>query len=271
MHSFKKLPWVSIEGGRKGPVLVGTDTGYEGKFDFPRRTQAPTLTYLLATVPRTGSSWFSHVLWQTGCLGAPLEYLNFENAGPYYFAAKSAPAQRQLWQSLVARRTSPNGVFALKCFPTQLEALKQGNPQLLSEIMAMFVTGVPNPRVIYLERTDDTAHAISYARATLSGVWRQEQEGEKGTEVAYSEAAIQQARDGLDLQISAWEQMFRDLRIEPLRLSYEAILADPEAAACLVAQFLGVRLDPAARIQVPLVRKQSGKDNQAWAERFNRS
>jgi LPS sulfotransferase NodH len=248
-------------------VLVGTDTGYEGKFDFPRRTQAPTLTYLLATVPRTGSTWFSHLLWQTGCLGAPLEYLNFEKAGPYYFAAKSATAQRQLWQSLIGRRTSPNGVFALKCFPTQLEALQQGNPQLLEDIMSMFVTGVAEPKIVYLDRADTTAHAISYARATLSGVWRREQEVEEGTEVAYSEAALQQARDGLDLQIEAWEQMFSDLRIQPLRLSYEAILPDPEAASRQVAEFLGVRLDPAARIHVPLIQKQSGKDNKAWAER----
>jgi trehalose 2-sulfotransferase len=270
MQSIEMLPRHSIAGGG-GPVLVGTDSGYEGKFDFPRRTQAPTLTYLLATVPRTGSSWFSHLLWQTGCLGAPLEYLNFEKAGPYYFAAKSAPAQRQLWQSLIGRRASPNGVFGLKCFPTQLEALQQGNPQLLSEIMSMFLTGVPAPRVIYLERADRTAHAISYARATLSGIWRHEQEGEKETEVAYSEAAIEQAREGLDLQVRAWEQMFSDLRIEPLRLSYEAILDDPEAAPRQVAQFLGVRLDPAARIPVPLVRKQSGKDSKAWAERFHQS
>ena len=42
-------------------MLVGLDTGYEGKFDFPRRAGPPTLTYLIATVPRTGSSWFSHL------------------------------------------------------------------------------------------------------------------------------------------------------------------------------------------------------------------
>lgn len=252
-------------------MLVGIDTGYEGKFDFPRRAAAPSSTYLLATVPRTGSSWFSHLLWQTGCLGAPLEYLNFEPAGPYFFAAKSPEAQRNLWQSLLRRRTSPNGVFGLKCFPTQLEALQRGNPQLLSDVMSMFVTDVPRPKVIYLERADGTAHAISYARATLSGVWRQEQEAEQGTEVAYSEEAIEQAREGLDLQIAAWKQMFGDLRIEPLRLSYEAILSDPEAASRQVAQFLEVELDPMAKIQVPPVHKQSDKDTKAWAKRFRSS
>lgn len=251
-------------------MLVGLDTGYEGKFDFPRRAGPPTLTYLIATVPRTGSSWFSHLLWETGCLGAPLEYLNFEESGPYYFAAKSASAQQQLWRSLRSRRTSPNGSFGLKCFPTQLESLQQANPQLLSEVMSRFLTDVPEPRVIYLERADPIAHAISYARATLSGVWRHEQEGERGAEVVYSEAAIQRARDGLNLQIAAWEQMFSDLQIQPFRLSYEAIMADPDGALLQVANFLGIQLNSDARIVVPVVRKQAHGDAKAWAERFRR-
>jgi len=32
-------------------MLDQIDTGYEGKFDFPAREQAPEITYLLATVP----------------------------------------------------------------------------------------------------------------------------------------------------------------------------------------------------------------------------
>ena len=249
-------------------MLVGTDSGHEGKFDFPRRAERPAKTYLLATVPRTGSSWFSHLLWETGCLGAPLEYLNFEEAGPYFFAAKSASVQQQLWRSLLARRTSPNGVFGMKCFPTQLEAMQQQNPQLLSEVMSTFVTGVPEPKVIYLERTDRTAHAISYARATLSGIWRKEQEEGEGGEVAYSEEAVRQATKGLDLLTAAWDQMFSDLQIEPLRISYEAILSDPESALDQVGRFLEVQLDPDARVQVPTIQKQDDKDAKVWATRL---
>ena len=51
-------------------MLDISDTGYEGKFDFAWCGQRPDISYMLATVPRTGSTWFSHLLWQTGCLGA---------------------------------------------------------------------------------------------------------------------------------------------------------------------------------------------------------
>src|SRR6476646_5101707 len=117
-------------------MLTHIDTGYEGKFDFPPRPQGPDLTYLLASVPRAGSTYFSHLLWRTGCLGAPLEYLNFEPAGPYGFAAESPQLQRQLWRSVLRRRCSPNGVFGLKAFPPQLHKLQQTNASLLDEVFA---------------------------------------------------------------------------------------------------------------------------------------
>ena len=117
-------------------MLTHIDTGYEGKFDFASRLERPELTYLLATVPRAGSTHFSHLLWRIGCLGAPLEYLNFEPAGPYGFAANSPELQRRLWRSVLRRRCSPNGVFGLKAFPPQLERLRERNPQLLEEVLA---------------------------------------------------------------------------------------------------------------------------------------
>jgi len=33
-------------------MLDGIETGYEGKYDFPTRAEAPGLVYVLATVPR---------------------------------------------------------------------------------------------------------------------------------------------------------------------------------------------------------------------------
>ena len=70
----------------------GVVTGYEPEFDFPLREAGPTQVYLFASVPRSGSTYVSHLLWATGCLGAPLEYLNFEPSGPYGYASESVAA-----------------------------------------------------------------------------------------------------------------------------------------------------------------------------------
>jgi LPS sulfotransferase NodH len=241
--------------------MLDIEMGYEGKFDFVAPGQ-PERTYMLATIPRTGSSWFGHLLWETGCLGAPLEYLNFDEG--HYGFARGAPAQQdQLWRSVRRRRTSPNGVFGFKVFPMQLEALKEGNPGLLQTAMDAVLSGRP-PRIVYLQRRDRVAHAVSYARATLSGVWRAEQEAAGVPAVDYSEAALQTAERWIDTQQGAWEDMFRDLRIEPLRIWYEDVVARPEGAAKQVAAYLDVRIDPSARVQVPKVRKQSESDALRW-------
>lgn len=241
-------------------------TGYEGKFDFPRRTDAPERTYMLASLPRSGSTWFSHLLWATGNLGAPLEYLNFEPAGPYFFA-RSAAVQQQLWQSVLQRRTSPNGVFGAKCFAGQLETLQQENPELLAAVMATLVTRAGIPRIIYFRRRDQVAHAISYARASLSGVWRKEQEADRA-EVDYSEIAIERSLAMIEAEDAAWQQMFSELRLDPLTLWYEDALDDPEEGVRQVAAYVGVTIDPAAKVSVPSIEKQSAGDAVAWAARY---
>lgn len=237
-------------------MLTALDTGYEGKFDFPLWRGRPAVPWLLATVPRTGSSWLSHMLWATGCLGAPLEYLNFEPGGPYTFASGAPALQQELWRSIVARRTSPNGAFGIKCFPAQLEALVAANRPLLDDVLGLLLPPGGPRRVVYLARGDRDAHAASYARATLSGVWRKEQEKD-GAEPAYSAEAVATAKRWIEAQTAAWESMFRDLAVTPLRLCYEDALADPAGTAARVADYLGVQLDPAAAVAVPAVEKQT--------------
>jgi LPS sulfotransferase NodH len=252
-------------------LLEGIDTGYEGRFDFAPFARKPDIAYLLASVPRAGSTFFSHVLWRTGCLGAPLEYLNFDPAGPYFFAANSADAQQQLWRSVLRRRTSPNGVFGLKAFPTQLQALHRTNPPLLADVLATMLPREGPRRVVYLRRRDRLAQTVSLARAAMSGVWRKEQERPDAAPLDYSREALEAAQRGIEFQEELWERMLADLRVEPLRVWHEDALADPHGIARQVADYLGVALDPAAAVDVPQIVKQSRGDADNWVERYRAS
>ena len=253
-------------------MLEGIETGYEGKYDFPTRSEPPSLIYMLAALPRTGSTWFSHLLWQTGCLGAPLEYLNFAPGGPYGFASRSPSQQHWLWRSVLRRRTSSNGVFGMKCFPDDLQNLQETNPELLNEVLGAILSGKRPPSVILLRRRDRVAQAISAARAQLSGVYRQEQE-ERGGEprVEYSQTAVEQAERLIEANEAAWQEMFRDLRIEPLELCYEDVLAAPQEAVGQVADHVGVALDTDAAVDVPPIAKQAEADAREWRERYRGS
>jgi len=241
------------------------ETGYEAKFDFPPRRSAPARPYLLASVPRSGSTFFSHLLWRTGCLGAPLEYLNFDPSGPYGHASASPAEQRRLWHGAVSRRTSPNGVFGLKGFPEQFEALQSSNFRLLAEVMRDVLPSRSESRVVYLRRRDRAAHAISYARAILSGIWRSEQEHVAAKEPAYSPLAVERAGRLIEQQETAWEAMFADLQLTPLTLWYEDVVAAPEQTVETVARFLGVTLDPAAEVDIPAIKRQAQEGARAWA------
>ena len=249
-------------------MLGHIDTGYEGKFDFPVRREPPEITYLLASVPRAGSTHFSHVLWRTGCLGAPLEYLNFEPAGPYGFASTSAAAQLNLWRSVMRRRCSPNGVFGLKAFPMQLQALERDNPPLLHEVLSAMLPRNRPRRIVYLRRRDLVAQAVSYARANMSGIWRKEQEANGPATLDYSQEQLEAAERGIALQQNVWERMFNDLGIDPLPLWHEDVLADSIGAARQVANYVGLSLDAAAAVNIPEIRKQATGDAQVWIDRY---
>lgn len=248
--------------------LEGIETGYEERYDFPYRQALPERAYMFATVPRTGSSYVSHLLWQTGCLGAPLEYLNFLPSGPSRLALADPQRQAEFWRSMLHLRTSPNGVFGVKAFSLQLRELQQRNPNLLREVFAMLLLNGPATRVIRLKRRDRTAHAISYARAALSGIWRKEQEMGGAATVEYSGKVVDDARAALDRQEADWDLLLNELGVEPLMLWYEDMLDAPEEAIRTVASYLGVRLDPESAVAIPGVEKQSQEDSRRWSELY---
>lgn len=249
-------------------MLKGIETGYEEKFDFPFRDAPPEKVYVLASVPRSGSTYLSHLLWRTGCLGAPLEYLNFLPAGHYGFASDSPQKQIEIWESVLHRRTSPNGVFGIKCFPMLISLLFRSNPRLYSQATAMLMPSDRSARVVRLKRRDRLAHAISFARATRSGIWRQEQEPPEGIAVDFSRAAVDQAMAELERAEMGWDPLFASLQAEPLTLWHEDVVDRPDDAVRKVADFLNVWIDPSLAVGVPEVRKQARSDSDVWAKRY---
>jgi LPS sulfotransferase NodH len=249
-------------------ALEGIETGYEERYDFPFRPRPPEHPYMLATVPRTGSSSLSHLLWQTGCLGAPLEYLNFLASGPARFAVAEPENQAELWRSMLHLRTSPNGVFGVKCFSLQMRELQQRNPLLLRKVFSTLLLRGAETRVVRLKRRDRVAHAISYARAAMSGIWRKEQEVGGGVAVDYSDKAVDQALAYIDQQEADWDMLFAELGIEPLMLWYEDAAEQPDEAVRSVAAFLDVEIDPSAAVAIPPVEKQAGEDSKRWTDRY---
>ncbi len=230
---------------------------YTADFDFPQRDADPVVSYMIAAVPRSGSTFLSLKLWQTGCLGAPLEYANAkiladtgigERLGGGDFGA--------FWRAVKHRRTSPNGVFAYKLFKQHFLEIGQRHPGVLDDIAPT--------HVIYLTRSDRLAHAVSYSRAIRSNVWFA---GGRADETDYDRAHIAKCEDNISRQMEFWEKVFHATGADVHRVEYEAFCADPDAGVRAIAQRMGVRLEGQG-LAIPLTERQRDAKSSAWEHAY---
>jgi trehalose 2-sulfotransferase len=66
---------------------------YMAEFDFRTKVEQ-RLSYMIATVPRSGSTYFAIQMWRTGVLGAPMEYLNFPAMAKQLMPRFGIPSER---------------------------------------------------------------------------------------------------------------------------------------------------------------------------------
>lgn len=240
----------------RDPDFVRINRLYSRQFDFPLRVDPPSLRYMIATMPRSGSTLFSLSLWRTGSLGAPMEYLNLPNHETNIKSLGKGNLE-EYWRQIVARRTSPNGVFGFKAFVTNLRQAADASPELLAH------TGVD--KVIFLTRRDRAAHAVSYARAIKTKSWFYGTNEQQAWEYDFS--AINRAERWLVAQERSWEKLFRQLGVVPFRVVYEDFLEEKGATVNKILDWLNVPLVPSL-FHVPLLKKQSGDNSRAWVDRY---
>lgn len=235
---------------------------YTRPFDFPVPATPPaSCTYMLATVPRTGSTYLCHRLWRTGCLGAPLEYLNpvfYEPAMQW----ESCADLETYWRQVRSRRSSPNGVFGWKMFTPSYVRIAEQTPVLLPRI-------APD-HVIYLTRRDKIEQAVSYAMAIDSGAWFSG--ADHTTQPSYSREVVERALRMIEQQEQSWQRIFERTTCSYLPVYYEDVIADWQGAVRSIADFCGVSLGAEldALPHVPLPDKQGDRTNHEWAEVYRR-
>src|SRR5262245_62951512 len=168
------------------PFYVSTEWDQPGPFD-------PERSFLIATVPRTGSSLVAGVLRATEALGVPFEYFNpialgafsarFGVPKPTLHARvtqqRRKRAGRSNWRRFTEarpssvptyidrlhdHRSSATGAFGVKLHWAQLRRLRKDSGVDLLDLLA------PH-RVVFMTRRDRERQAISYYRARRTKVW----------------------------------------------------------------------------------------------------
>jgi LPS sulfotransferase NodH len=232
---------------------------YGPECDFAPFQQAPSIEYMLATIPRSGSTFFATELWRTGILGSPMEYLN-----PLYVrvigSRKDFDPRLSIlnyWEWVKRHRTSPNGVFGYKMFPTNYVRVSDREPEWLTRI-------TPN-KVIFLSRRNILAHAVSYSKAIRSNSWFYDV---KPQVIEYNYEHVRMCVEMIRSQLSFWSELFDLAGAEVCKILYEDVVTDLDSTVRSVADFLGVRYRPPKRIGPALFHVQRNSQSDEWMKRY---
>ena len=134
-------------------------------------------------------------------------------------------------------------------------------------------TAFANTLFIHLTRTDKLAQAISFVKATQTGLWHATHDGvelerlSEPKEPVYDENAIESQLAKLKALDGDWESWFAREGIEPLCITYENLSTDPTVELARILGQLGLDSKLACGLR-PDVAKLADATNQRWMDRY---
>ena len=254
----------------------------------------PRRAYLVCATPRSGSTLLCEMLVNSGVAGRPAEHI--ETLRPlgravepreYYPGVEEvlellpasapprphdAPIAERL-AGLLRHATTPNGVFGTKVmwgyFPDLQELLAELPELAPLDDAARLTRLLGDVRYVHVFRRDHVAQAVSMWRAVQTRAWRADHHDV--VEPRYSFIGIDHLVRMLDAHDEAWCAWFQRHAIQPLRLSYDEVAADPAGTLHRTLEFLGVLADLDCEPPGdPPLRRQAGAQSAEWAERYLR-
>lgn len=224
-------------------------------------------TFFVCSTPRTGSTMLGDLLADTGLVGRADEY--FGEA----FRQEIVPglSRRGFDDYLVecTRHARGTGVLGIKLHWDQVEVFLYllrlrrglGGSSDREVIEAVF----PAPRFVSMTREDTLAQAVSWWKSMTTGKWT---DGQPPTgEPMFDAEGIAVRIRRIEEHTAAWRRWFESNRIEPLRVTYEQLAADPTATARRVLAFVGVDV-PAGLAVAPRTERQADAVNADWIRRY---
>ncbi|HET9160583.1 MAG TPA: Stf0 family sulfotransferase [Caulobacteraceae bacterium] len=209
--------------------------------------------YAICSEPRSGTTWLTYLLSSTGVLGHPREYFNPTNEAVRDIEGYGPD---RMIETVLTRGRTDNGVYAVKVFTDTFD-----NPA------QPWAKTLPNLSFVHFEREDLLGQAISWAKAVQTGLYLATDE--KLGEAHYDQAAITWFLVEGARRQARWRLFFARNGLEPLRLTYSGLTADPVGAVHAVARLVQVEppsVDPAKAA----TKVQRDDVSEAWRQRYQR-
>ncbi|MFT5291151.1 MAG: LPS sulfotransferase NodH [Planctomycetota bacterium] len=227
------------------------------------------MDYLICTTPRSGSNLLCSFLMGTKEAGEPREYLcphQIAEHGPKTSSGLSTiegdPSHYQQYYDGIRKAYTSGGRFGSKVHLHQLLWAEERGFDLAANMPQRFV---------HLTRADVLGQAISFARASQTGVWSSSNVDLR--QPTFDAYAITSAIRFMKQQDGEWEKLFKAAGIEPYRMAYETLVADMHGELTGLFKFLGIERDSAQIASIVesstgVHRKQGDGISQEWREQY---
>jgi LPS sulfotransferase NodH len=245
------------------------------------RAAAPTLSYVICTAPRTGSTLLSAALRSTGIAGRPAEFFDiYPHHEDHWRKTLGITDESTYFDKVVAAGSSPNGVFGLKLHWHQIPALRPRlglppgteDPHVADPLDGLLRQRLGPVRYLWLRRRDLVAQGISYCLAAMTSEWRRVR-GQTGPaeprDIAYSYRQVDRHVRLVEGYEAGWVDYFRRMRIPALVLVYEDFVTQYLETVHAVVRFLGLPTD-GLKVGPPQLERQADARSREWAERYRR-
>lgn len=243
-----------------------------------------TKTYIICATPRSGTTLLCDLLADTGITGKPDSFFRFQSISWWtdYFKVSAVgwadehEFDRSYLAAAIEEGTNGTDVFGMRLMWESMVHLQSRldvfHPGLPSD-HARFQAAFGSPLYIHLSREDKVAQAVSLTKAEQTGLWHVESDGTERERLkpaqpaAYDSRSLSEELSELEAHDAAWTDWFSRHDIEPVRITYEMLSADPQATLATILSALG--LDPAIANTVrPRTAKLGDSESQDWITRF---
>lgn len=242
--------------------------------------------YIICTSPRSGSTLLCSLLRSSGVAGYPESWFHQASITSWIEALNvnidaSAPQHALLeaiFKAAIAHGRRDTDIFALRLqrhsFDFFQRTLCRLHPGLNSD-SARLNRAFGHSAMIYLQRRDKIAQAVSCLIAEQTGLWHRAADGSElerlspPAEAVYSGAQIAACVARMLQWDRQWQNWFRSENIMPLTLDYCSLATEPGRTLQRVLDYLRLDSDAAA-LATPGVAKLADHTNQLWIERFCR-
>ncbi|MGZ8178975.1 Stf0 family sulfotransferase [Williamsia sp. SKLECPSW1] len=249
--------------------------------------------YVVCASQRSGSTLLLESLGVTGVAGRPAEFFehlpdtSLPPQSPDWFVGVHDPTidallapvrpgrpdtrDAQQWRADVrAQGVGANGVWGGKLMWNQTSVLCRrardllgGREPLLREAVRAVLD--VDPTWVYVHRADVAGQAVALWRAVQTQSWSIAAGSDRDEHAEYHRAAIAHLAEYVVAQQQAWEGWFAREGIEPLRVEFDELVADPTTTTGRVLDALG--LDPRLAPPPPLTRGRDARSRE-WTARY---